>query len=101
MDYIQVLEHMLRACVLDHKGSWEEQLPLVEFAYNDSYQAMIRMVPYEALYGRQCRSPLGWTEVEESSITGPDLIRDILEKVSLIRQRLLTAQSQQKSYADV
>ena len=59
MDYIQVLEDMLRACILDHKGSWEEQLPLVEFAYNDSHQASIRMVPYEALYGRPSRSPLG------------------------------------------
>ena len=59
------------------------------------------MAPYEALYGRSCRSPLGWTEVGERSITGPDLIRDTSEKVSLIRQHLLTAQSQQKSYADV
>ena len=59
------------------------------------------MAPYEALYGRPCRSQLCWTEVGESSITGPDLIRDTSEKVSLIRQRLLTAQSQQKSYADV
>ena len=90
---IQVLEDMLRACVLDQKGSWEEHLPLVEFAYNNSYQASIQMAPYEALYGRPCRSPLCWTEVGESSITGPDLIRDTSEKVSLIRQRLLTAQS--------
>ena len=59
------------------------------------------MAPYEALYGRPCRSPLCWTEVGESSITGPDLIRDTSEKVSLIQQRLLTAQSRQKSYADV
>ena len=59
------------------------------------------MAPYEALYGRPCRSPLGWTEVGESSITGPDLIRDTFEKVSLIQQRLLTARSRQKSYADV
>ena len=59
------------------------------------------MAPYEALYGRPCRSPLCWTEVGESSITGPDLIRDTLEKASLIQQRLLTAQSRQKSYADV
>ena len=59
------------------------------------------MAPYEALYGRPCRSPLCWTEVGESSITGPDLIRDTSEKVSLIRQCLLTAQSRQKSYADV
>ena len=62
----------------------EEQLPLVEFAYNNIYQASVRMVPYEALYRRPYRSPLGWTEVEESSITGPDLIRDTLEKVILI-----------------
>ena len=86
-----MLEDTLRACVLDHKGSWEEQLPLVEFAYNNSYQTSIHMAPYEALYGRPCRSPLCWTEVGESSITGPDLIRDTFEKVSLIRQHLLTA----------
>ena len=101
---------MLRACILDHKGSWEEHLPLVEFAYNNSYQVSIQMAPYEALYGRPCRSPLCWTEVGESSITSPDLIRDTSEKVSLIRQfllmaqsqqRLLMAQSRQKSYADV
>ena len=101
MDYIRVLEDMLRACVPDHKGSWEEQLPLVEFAYNNNYQASIQMAPYEALYGRPCRSLLFWTEVGDSSITGPDLIRDTSEKVSLIRQRLLTTQSWQKSYADV
>ena len=46
-----MIEDMLRACVLDHRGSWEEHLPLVEFAYNNSYQASIQMAPYEALYG--------------------------------------------------
>ena len=75
----------------------EEHLPLVEFAYNNCYQASIQM----ALYGRPCRSLFCWTEVGESSITGPELIRDTSEKVSLIRQRLLTAQSRQKSYVDV
>ena len=59
------------------------------------------MAPYEALYGKLYKSPLCWTEVGESSVTGPDLIRDTSEKVSLIRQRLLTAQSRQKSYANV
>ena len=98
---IQVLKDMLRSCVLDHKGSWEEYLPLVEFAYNNIYQASIQMAPYEALYRRPCRSPLCWTEVGESSITGLDMIRDTSEKVSLIRQRLLTAQRRQKSYVDV
>ena len=97
----QVLEDMLRACVLDHKGSWEEHLPLLEFTYNNSYQVSIQMAPYEALYGRPCRSPLYWTEVGESSITGPDLIRDTSEKVSLIWQHLLMAQSRQESYTDI
>ena len=85
-----MLEDRLRACVLDHKGSWEEQFPLVEFAYNNSYQASIQMAPYEALYGRPCRSLLCWIKVGESSM-GLDLIRDTSEKMSLIRQRLLMA----------
>ena len=88
---IQILEDMLRACVLDLKGSWENHLPLVEFAYNNSYQASIQMAPYEALYGRPFRSPIRWTEVGESSITGPNLIRDSSENVGMIRKRLLTA----------
>ena len=90
---IQILEDMLRACVLDLKGSWEEHLPLVEFVYNNSYQTSIEMAPYEALYGRPCRSPICWTKVGESSITGPDLIRDTLKKVGMILKRLLIAQS--------
>ena len=94
-----MLEDMLRTCVLDHKG--RGLIALVEFAYNNSYQASIQMTPYKALYGRSCRSLLCWTEVGESSITGPGLVRDTSEKVSLIRQSLLTAQSRQKSYVDV
>ena len=90
---IQVLEDMLRACVLDHKGSVEEHLPLVEFAYSNSYQASIQMALYEALYWRLCQSPIWWAKVGESSIIGPDLNRDTSEKVSTIRKRLLTAQS--------
>ena len=86
---------------MDHKGSWEEHLPLVEFAYNINYQASIQMAPYEALYGRPCRSPICWIEVGESSITGPALFRDTSEKVGLIRQCLLTSQSRQKIYADI
>ena len=91
---------LLRACILDFKGRWEEHLPLVEFAYNNSYQASIQMAPYEALYGRPCRYLIYRTEVGESSITSLDLIRDTSEKVDLIRKCLLTAQSRQKSYAD-
>ena len=90
---IQTLEDMLRSCVLDFKGSWEKHLPLVEFAYNNSYQASIQMAPYEALYGRPCRSPVYWTKVGERSTIGLDLVKDTSEKVDLIRKRLLTAQS--------
>ena len=60
---IQTLEDMLRSCALDFGGSWDEQLPLVEFAYNNSYQASLQMPPYEALYGRKCKSPIHWNEV--------------------------------------
>ena len=97
---IQVLEDMLRACVLDLKGSGEEHFPLVEFAYNNSYQASIHMAPYGALYRRPCPSLVCWTEVGDRSTTGPELISDTLVKVELIRKRLLNAQSRQKSYAD-
>ena len=86
---------MLRACVLDLKGSWEEHLPLVEFAYNN-----IQMVPYETLYGRPCRSLVCWTEVGERSTMGPELISDTSVKVELISKCLLMAQSRQKSYVD-
>ena len=78
-----MLEDTLRAYVLGHKG--RGLIALVEFPYNNSYQASIRMTPYEVLYGRPCRSSLCWTEVGKSSITGPGLIRDTSEKVSLIR----------------
>ena len=94
---IQVLEDMLRVCVLDLKGSWDEHLPLAEFAYNNSYQASIQMTPYESLYRRPCRSPICWTEAGERSITGPDLIRDTSKKVDLIRKRLLMAQSRRRA----
>ena len=98
---IQTLEDMLRACVIDFKGSWDDHLPLIEFAYNNSYHSSIQMAPYEALYGRRCRSPVGWFEVGEAALIGPDSVLDAMEKVQLIRDRLKTAQSRQKSYADV
>ena len=90
---IQNLEGMLRTCVLDLKGSWEEHLPFVEFAYNNSYQASIQTTPYEGLYGRPCCSSICWTEVGERTTTGPDLVMNTSEKVDLIRKRLLTTQS--------
>ena len=65
---------MLRACVIDFKGSWDEHLPLVEFAYNNSYQARIKVAPYEALYGRKCRSPICWDDVGERRLLGPEIV---------------------------
>ena len=88
-------------CVLDFKGSWDQYLPLVEFAYNNSYHSSIGMAPYEALYGKKCRSPSCWTEVGDRQIEGPELIKETSEKVPLIQERLRTAFSRQQSYADL
>lgn len=98
---IQTLEDMIRACVLDFKGNWDDHLPLIEFAYNNSYHSSIKMAPYEALYGRRCRSPVGWFEIGETELYGSDLIHQAIEKVKVIQERMRTAQSMQKSYFDV
>ncbi|GJY48943.1 putative reverse transcriptase domain-containing protein [Tanacetum coccineum] len=97
---IQTLEDMLRACVIDFGSSWDRHLPLVEFSYNNSYHASIKAAPYEALYGRKCRSPVCWSEVGDSQLTGPELIRDTTKKIVQIKNHLLTVRSRQKSYAD-
>ncbi|XP_020082350.1 uncharacterized protein LOC109705944 [Ananas comosus] len=73
---------------------------MAEFAYSNSYQASIGMAPFEALYGRKCRSLIHWSEVGERAVLGPDVLREAEEKVCLARQRLLTAQSRQRSYAN-
>jgi hypothetical protein len=82
------------------KGNWDDHLPLIEFAYNNSYHSSIQMAPYEALYGRKCRSPICWEEVGERKLLGPELVQMSTEKIKLIREWLKTAQSRQKSYAD-
>ncbi|XP_058749773.1 uncharacterized protein LOC131622747 [Vicia villosa] len=97
---IQTIEDMLRACILEIGGSWKDNLPLIEFAYNNSYHASIGMAPYEALYGRKCRSPLCWSEVGEKGILGPEIIQETTEKVKMIRDKMKQAQDRQKSYAD-
>ena len=90
---IQILEDMLRACTLDFKGSWSESLPLVEFSYNNSYQASIGMTPYEALYGRPCQSPSCWVEAGDRGVLGPEIVQETTENIHLIRERLLMEQS--------
>ena len=84
---IQTLEDMLQMCVMDFRGSWEKYLPLVEFAYNNSYHSTIGMAPYEALYGRKYRSPSCWMEVSDRELEGPELIIETSEK--LLRKYLL------------
>ncbi|WMV41028.1 hypothetical protein MTR67_034413 [Solanum verrucosum] len=98
---IQTLKDMLMAYVIDLKGNWDDHLPLIEFSYNNSYHSSIGMATFEALYGRRCRSPLGWFEVGEITLICPDLVYEAIEKVRLNRERLRTAQSRQMSYADV
>ncbi|KAG7548022.1 Reverse transcriptase domain [Arabidopsis suecica] len=97
---IRTLEDMLRACALDWGGSWEKHLTLVEFAYNNSYQASIGMSPYEALYGRACRTPLCWTPVGERMLFGPKIVDETNEKMKFLKVKLKEAQDRQKSYAD-
>jgi len=98
---IQTLEDMLRACALDFQGSWEKNLPLVEFSYNNSYHASIKMAPYEALYGRKCRSALCWDQSSDVRDLGPDMLQETIDGVQVIRARMKAAQDRQKSYADV
>ncbi|KAD5961983.1 hypothetical protein E3N88_13456 [Mikania micrantha] len=97
---IQTLEDMLRACVIDFGNSWATHLPLVEFSYNNSYHTSIGAAPFEALYGRKCRSPLCWAEVGESQLTGPELVHETTEKIVQIRSRREAARDRQKCYAD-
>ena len=98
---IQVLEDMLRDYVLDFLGSWDRYIPLMEFAYNNSYQSSIGMTLYEALYGRRCRTPMCWTELHEHKIIGPDLVKDMEEKVRIIQQRLKVVSDRQRSYGNL
>ena len=72
---------MLRACALDFEDEWDKYLPLVGFSYNNSYQATIGMSPYEALYGRKCRSPLHWDDVGERVLVGPELVDQAFKKI--------------------
>ncbi|GJT14546.1 putative reverse transcriptase domain-containing protein [Tanacetum coccineum] len=82
---IQTLEDMLWACVIDFGSSWDRHLPLVEFSYNNSYHASIKAAPFEALYGRKCRSPVCWNDVGDSQLMGPEMIRETTEKIVQIK----------------
>ncbi|GJT46011.1 putative reverse transcriptase domain-containing protein [Tanacetum coccineum] len=98
---IQTLEDMLRACVLDFGKGWDKHLPLVEFSYNNSYHTSIKVSPFEALYGRKCRSPIYWAEVGDSQLTGPEIIYKTTKKIVRIKSRIQATYDRQKSYADL
>ncbi|GJX40761.1 putative reverse transcriptase domain-containing protein [Tanacetum coccineum] len=92
---------MLRAYAIDFGKGWVNHLPLVEFSYNNSYHTSIKDVPFEALYGRKCRSPVCWAVVGEVQLTGPKIVQETTKKIIQIKQRMQAARDRQKSYADL
>ncbi|KAL0322385.1 UNVERIFIED_CONTAM: Transposon Tf2-11 polyprotein [Sesamum calycinum] len=97
---IQTLEDMMRACVIEFRENWDDHLPLMEFAYNNSFHSSVGMAPYEALYGRKCRSPICWDIERLRQLEGPELIQQTVDKIQTIKKCLKAAQDRQKSYAD-
>ena len=85
---------------MEFTGNWDDHLPMIEFAYNNSYHSSIGMAPYEALYGRRCRTPVCWDEAGEARLLGPEIVQHMAEQVKIIRAKLKAAQDRQKSYAD-
>src|SRR3954469_10743676 len=96
----QILEDMLRACVISFGKNWEKSLPFSEFDYNNSFQSSLNMAPFEFQYGRRCRIPLNWSETGERQLFGPYMIKEAEEQVRIVRDHLKAAQSRQKSYYD-
>jgi transposase InsO family protein len=96
----QIVEDMLRACIIHFDKCWDKCLALAKFSYNNSYQASLKMAPFEALYGRRCRTPLNWSQVEERKFFGPNLVKEAEDRVEVIKENLKAAQMRQKSYND-
>jgi hypothetical protein len=96
----QILKDMLRACALQDKIGWNKRLPYAELSYNNSYQASLKMSPFEALYGRNCRTPLHWDQPGERLVFGPDILLEAEENIRMVREILKASQSRQQSYAD-
>ncbi|WVZ84803.1 hypothetical protein U9M48_031790 [Paspalum notatum var. saurae] len=97
----QILEDMLRACAIQYGTSWDKCLPYAEFSYNNSYQASLKKSPFEALYGKRCRTPLFWNQTGEKQVFGPDIIQDAEQQLRIVQENLRVAQSRQRSYADI
>ncbi|KAK4383179.1 hypothetical protein Sango_2802100 [Sesamum angolense] len=97
---IQMLEDMMRACIIEFRGNWDDHLPLMEFAYNNSFHSSIRMAPYEALYGSKSRSPICWDIEGLRQLEGPELVQKTVDKIQAVKKCLKAAQDRQKSYTD-
>jgi hypothetical protein len=93
----QILEDMLRSYVIHYGKNWDKCLSLEEFSYNNSYQASLKMAPFEALYGRRCRTPLNWSQAGEREIFGPNLVLEAKEKFKIIRKNFEAAKARQKA----
>jgi hypothetical protein len=91
---------MLRACALQDKLCWDKRLSYAEFSYNNSYQASLKMSPFVALYGKNCRTPLHWDQPGKRQVFGPYILLEAEENIRMVRENLKTAQSRQRSYAD-
>jgi hypothetical protein len=96
----QILKDMLRAYALQYGRSWDKSLSYVEFSYNNSYQESLKMVLFEMLYGRRCRTPLFWNETGERNVFGRNILQEAERQVQMVRENLCATQSKQKSYAD-
>jgi transposase InsO family protein len=94
----QILEDMLRDCALQYGRSWDKSMLYTEFSYNNSYQESLKMMPFEMLYGRRCRTPLFWSEAGEWKVFGLDILQEAKKQVHMVRENLRVAQSRQKSY---
>jgi hypothetical protein len=95
-----VLEDMLRMHVMYHPKKWEDYLPLIDFSYNNDYQESLKMIHFEALYGRQCKIPISWDNLVDRITIGPDMMKEMEQQVVQIKQNLKIAQDRQKCYAD-
>jgi hypothetical protein len=91
---------MLRACALQDKLGWDKRLPYAEFSYKNNYQASLKMSPFQALYGRSCRTSLHWDQPGERQVFGLDIRLEAKENIRMVRENLKILQSRQRSYAD-
>jgi hypothetical protein len=91
---------MLRMYVMDKPSRWEDYLHLVEFAYNNGYHTYLKMSPFEALYGRNCNTPVRWDNPADRVVVEPELLKEMEDQMIKIKQNLKVAQDRQKSYAD-